>query len=243
MPDAILFLVSQPYLSARRFRQLQDGLVKAAPQLARVVRMEGAGESAMQALDVLVADGARDILVQPVGLPFSDSLMAWLPGALGHWQRDSAIAGLSVRLAADQIGDAAVLKTIAETAIKRADGAIAVDVETGSVDGKGWDEVPPFTDHLLVCTGPRCTYRRSGLLRDVLNRELTRQGVMRQTLVATTGCLFPCNNGPVIAHYPAGRWYRLDTENDVSSFVKTVLVERNALPHLVIHEVKTHDYA
>ncbi|WP_116654742.1 (2Fe-2S) ferredoxin domain-containing protein [Pelagibacterium sediminicola] len=243
MPDAILFLVSQPYLSARRFRQLQAGLCAAAHMPCRVVRMEGAGQSAMEALDDLVGEGARDILVQPVGLPFSDSLMAWLPGALGYWQRESAVAGLSVRLASDQIDDGDVLRVIAEKAIARAESARPVDVETGSIEGKGWDDVPAYRDHLLVCTGPRCTYRRSGLLRDVLNAELSRQGVMRSTLVATTGCLFPCNGGPVVAHYPAGRWYRLDTQADVAAFVTTVLVERRPLSHLIIHEVQTHDYA
>lgn len=243
MADAILFLVSQPYLSARRFRQLQAGLVSAAPLAARVVRMEGGGQSAMDALNALVADGARDVVVQPVGLPFSDSLMAWLPGALGYWQRENAVSGLSVRLAADQIDDDEVLRVIAERALEHADQATPVNFETGSVDGKGWDEVPAYRDHLLVCTGPRCTFRRSGLLRDVLNAELSRQGVMRRTLVATTGCLFPCNGGPVLAHYPAGCWYRLDTEADVSTFVQTVLVERRPLPQFVIHEVQTHDYA
>ncbi|WP_196260528.1 (2Fe-2S) ferredoxin domain-containing protein [Pelagibacterium limicola] len=242
MPDAILFLVSQPYLSGRRFKQLQAGLAEATRVASRVVRMEGTGQSAMDALDALAADGARDILVQPVGLPFSDSLLAWLPGALGVWQRESAIAGLSLSLATDQIGDAEVLRTIAESALARADAAQPVDAEEGTIDGKGWDEVPPYTDHLLVCTGPRCVYRRAGLLRDVLNDELSRQGVMRSTLVATTGCLFPCNNGPMVAHYPAGRWYRLATQEAVSTFVRTVLVERRPLPQFVIHEVNSNDH-
>lgn len=243
MPDAILFLVSQPYLSARRFRQLQDGLTRVADLPVRVVRMERAGQSAMDALDLLASAGARNILVQPVGLPFSDSLMAWLPGALGQWQREKAIAGLSLKLATDQIDDPHVLGAVFTSALERASDAQPVDDETGSINGNGWDEVPPSSDHLLVCTGPRCTYRRSGMLRDVLNEELSRNGVMRQTLVATTGCLFPCNRGPVVAHYPAGRWYRLESEAAVAQFVKTVLVERRPLPDLVIHEVKTNDYA
>lgn len=243
LPDAILFLVSQPYLSGKRFKQLQAGLSEASALPSAVVRMEGAGQSAMDALDRLVANQARDILVQPVGLPFSDSLMAWLPGALGAWQRDAGIDGLRLSLANDQIGEDAVLSALVTSALAGAEDARPVDVENGSIDGKGWDDVPPYTDHLLVCTGPRCTYRRAGLLRDVLNSELSRQGVMRQTLVATTGCLFPCNKGPMVAHYPAGRWYALDTESDVATFVETVLVKRRPLPQFLIHEANTHDYA
>lgn len=199
--------------------------------------MEGAGQSAMDALDGLVAEGARDILVQPVGLPFSDSLMAWLPNALGYWQRECAPPGTTVRLGEDQIGAERVLAVVVETALENDAQAEPVNVETGGINGKGWDEVPPYRDHLLVCIGPRCAYRRGGLLRDVLNAQLSKHGLMRDTLVATTGCLFPCNGGPVVAHYPAGRWYRLDTEADVASFVKTVLLERRPLPQFVIHEV------
>lgn len=243
MPDAILFLVSQPYLSGRRFKQLQAGLSGASDLPSAVVRMEGGGQSAVDALDRLAANGARDILVQPVGLPFSDSLMAWLPGALGGWQRDAGIADMKLSLGDDQIGENAVLSALVVSALAAAGDARPVDVENGSIDGKGWDEIPAHTDHLLVCTGPRCTFRRSGLLRDALNAELSRQGVLRSTLVATTGCLFPCNKGPTIAHYPAGRWYGLATEADVATFVETVLVKRLPLPQFVIHEVRTHDYA
>ncbi len=204
-----------------------------------VVKMEGAGQSAMDALSELVGAGARTIVVQPVGLPFSDSLMAWLPGALAHWLKTCGMPDVSLALATDQSGDQSVLATIAQSAVAGADEAVPIGVQGASVDGKGWDDVPTHCDHLLVCTGPRCTFRRAGLLRDVLNAELSRHGVMRRTLVATTGCLFPCNKGPVIAHYPAGRWYRLGTPDDVSIFVQTVLVERRPLTQFVIHEVDT----
>lgn len=243
MPDAILFLVSQPYLSGFRFKRLQAGLVDATGLTARVVRMEGGGKSAMDTLAELIDVGASDILVQPVGLPFSDSLLAWLPGALGAFQRQQNVDGLSIRLATDQIDDPSVLHAIARAAIERAHKAEPVDSECGTIDGKGWDDVPAHTDHLLVCTGPRCTFRCGGMLRDVLNSELSRQGVMRDTLVATTGCLFPCNRGPVVAHYPAGRWYGLKTEADVAEFVARVLVARGTLPKFVIHEVASHEHA
>lgn len=235
--DSILFLVSQPYLKGRRLKALQAGLTRACPVPCAVVRMEGREAGPMSALDALAAQGARNILVQPVGIPFSDSLFAWLPGALAHWQRKSAIAGMRLRLAQDQIEDEAVLSALAASALDKAETAAPIDPDKGSIDGAGWDEVPAFRHHLLVCTGPRCNFRESGPLRTVLAEELARAGLARECLVATTGCLFPCNRGPVVAHYPSGHWYRLADQSAVARFVATVLKRGQPLPDLLIHEV------
>ncbi|WP_417581084.1 (2Fe-2S) ferredoxin domain-containing protein [Pelagibacterium sp.] len=235
-PDAILFLISQPYLKGKRLKALQASLTRACPVPCAVVRMEGREPGPMTALDALVGEGARTIVVQPVGIPFSDSLFAWLPGALAHWQRERGFDG-NLALAADQIDDEAVLAALAQSSIDRAAEAKPVTPEAGSIDGAGWDEVPAHRHHLLVCNGPRCNFREAGPLRTVLAEELTRQGVARECLVATTGCLFPCNNGPVVAHYPAGRWYRLRDRNDVARFVSTVLKDGETLSQFVIHEV------
>lgn len=236
-PDAVLFLVSQPYLKGKRLKALQAGLTRACRVPCAVVRMEGREAGPMPALDTLVAEGARDILVQPVGLPFSDSLFAWLPGALAHWQRERGTPGVRLRLAADQVEDGTVLAAVASSALTNAAAATPIDPAEGSIEGPGWDEVPAFKHHLLVCTGPRCNFRGSGPLRAVVAEELTRAGIARECMVVTTSCLFPCNNGPVVAHYPAGRWYRLADTAQVSRFVSTVLKDGETLPELTIHEV------
>lgn len=238
-PDAILFLVSQPYFSGKRLKALKAGLTAASPVPCEVVRMEGSGPGPMTALDTLVARGAREIIVQPVGIPFSDSLYAWIPGALAHWQRETGIEGITLRLARDQVEDIDLLQSLASRAL--ASQTEVIDPSVGSVDGAGWDEVPAFRHHLLVCNGPRCNFRESGALKTVLVEELSRAGVARDCLVATTGCLFPCNNGPVVAHYPAGRWYRLASSADVTRFVCTVLRDGKTLPELTIHEVSSHE--
>lgn len=235
-PDAILFLISQPYLKGRRLKALQASLTRACPIPCAIVRMEGREAGPMSALDALVGEGAQNILVQPVGIPFSDSLFAWLPGALAHWQRERGFDG-ELALASDQIGDEAVLAAIARSSLDNAAEATPVETDRGSIDGAGWDEVPAHRHHLLVCTGPRCNFRESGPLSAILAEELTRQGVARDCLVATTGCLFPCNNGPVVAHYPAGHWYRLANADDIARFVSTVLKDGKTLPQLMIHEV------
>ena len=124
-PDAVLFLVSQAYLSGKRFKTLQAGLTAACPIPCAVVRMEGRGEGPMAALDALAGQGANAILVQPVGVPFSDSLMAWLPGALAHWQRASWRQDIGLSLGRDQVDDASLLQAVATSALSRTATPIA----------------------------------------------------------------------------------------------------------------------
>lgn len=234
-PDAILFLISQPYLSGKRLAALKSGLIDACPLPCAVARMEGREAGPMTALGGLAANGARHIRVQPVGIPFSDSLAAWLPGALAHWQRESGHEGLRLSLARDQVDDAGLLAALAQSALSAP--AEDIDPAEGSMDGAGWDEVPAFRHHLLVCIGPRCNFREVGPLKSVLAEEIAKAGLARDCLLATTGCLFPCNAGPVVAHYPAGRWYRLRDASDAARFVSTVLKTGHSLPDLLIHEV------
>ena len=240
-PDAVLYLVTQPYLSARRFRALSEGLTAAQRHPSAVARMEGVGPGPMHALDELVAKGARAILVQPVGLPFSDSLAAWLPGALAHWLAQPRAERVDLRLAADQVEEACVLGAVAASALANAVRARPIAPEEASITNPGWQEPPPFRHHLLVCTGPRCTFREAGTVRQVLDAELRRAGIHDDCLITLTGCLFPCNRGPMVAVYPSGRWYRLENHADVARFA-TALAAGQPLPELTIHEVhhETH---
>lgn len=239
--DAVLYLVSQAYLSARRLRALSDGLNAATPLPSAVARMEGAGPGLMSALDSLVAEGARSILVQPVGLPFSDSLAAWLPGALAHWLAQPRAEAVVISLAADQVNETAVLVATAEATLAGQSQAVQIRPEQASITNPGWQDPPPFKHHLLVCTGPRCTFRETGSIRQALDRELRRVGIHDDCLIALTGCLFPCNQGPVVAVYPAGRWYRLETQADVARFASALAVG-DPLPQLTIHEVRNETH-
>lgn len=235
-PDAILYLITQPYLSAKRLRALTNGLVSATSVPSAVARMEGVGQGVMSSLDGLVANGARSILVQPVGLPFSDSLAAWLPGALAHWLAQDRPEQINLTLASDQVGQQDVLDVVARSARDGVAQAQPIDPADASIDNPGWQEPPPFKHHLLVCSGPRCTFRETGTVRQALEAELRRAGIADDCLVTLTGCMFPCNQGPIVAQYPAGRWYRLQSPSDVARFA-TALAANEPLNDLTVYKV------
>jgi len=238
VPDAILFLISQQNLSAKRQRLLTDGLGAAVDLPSRLIRLEGVGTHLGEALDAMRDEGFTDILVQPLGLPFSESLAAWVPGVLAHWlgEQDPG-KGLVLRFAADQSGDSGVVAVVAAQTMANALVAEPVDPARASLGKPGWQNPPPFEHHILVCTGPRCHFRGARSLRTALAEELARQNLASRCLIAQTGCLYPCNQGPMLALYPAGEWYQLIEEADVERFVTEVIGQGASLPEFIIHRV------
>lgn len=237
-PDAILFVISAPNLSNRRLEQLQDDTAAASPVPSALIRLEGTDTSLPEALDGFYAAGHRQILVQPLGIPFTESLLAWLPGAIAHWRQERSISDADIRVGREPGTDPDHLGQAVEWSLSHAGEATATEGKKASLGKPGWQNPPDFTHHLLVCTGPRCHYRDAASLLHVLKQETNRQGISNQCLTARTGCLFPCNQGPMVALYPRGEWYRLPDAEAVRRFVGEVLVAGHTLPDLLIHTAK-----
>jgi (2Fe-2S) ferredoxin len=239
IPDAILFAVSAPNLSKRRLEQLRADTSAASPVPSMLIRLEDTGTSLPQALDMLSAAGHQTILVQPLGLPFTESLLAWLPGAAASWRASSQRMDVDIRIGREIGADAGIIAGAVTWSLDHAEDAEPVATVRPSLGKPGWQNPPDFTYHLLVCTGPRCQYRDAASLLHSLKDETARQGISDQCLTARTGCLFPCNQGPMVAVYPRGEWYRLPDADSVRRFVGEVLVKGETVSDLLIHTAKS----
>ncbi|WP_332715152.1 (2Fe-2S) ferredoxin domain-containing protein [Pelagibacterium mangrovi] len=229
-PDAVLFAISQANLSAGRFKAMAARLEAAIAVPSVLVRLEGASESLPDALDSLVAQGHRRILIQPIGLPFAESMRAWLPGAVGHWLEKTDRADLDVAIGREVLETSDVLERMAIAALDNIETAQPATTAKTSLGKPGWETPPDFSHHILVCTGPRCHYRDAASLVVALKSEISRQGASGKCLTTRTGCMFPCNKGPMVAVYPRGEWYRLPDSEAVEGFVRSVIVEETTLP-------------
>lgn len=234
--DAYLYLVSASYVSQAKFRNLAEALIRAAPCSARVVRLEASGDGMWHALDELTGQGATRIELRPIGLPFSQSLEKWLPNAAASWLDRHGPGAPDLFMAAVPQADSRVVQSAARARV----ALTRIRPKANGEIGKGWDTPPDFRHHLLVCAGPRCHLKDAPNLVEALKAELGRARVRSRCLVTTTGCLFPCNSGPVIVHYPHGNWYRVTDLKDIREFVAQALRE-NAIPtHLLIHKTEDH---
>jgi len=233
--DHVLYCLSQPSLSATAARELLAAVAPAAVQAGvtcpvTAIRLEGEGPGLAQALDRAHAGGARRLLVQPLGLPMAANILAWLPGAVAHWQAQAG-AGVEVLLGAPP-GPGAVLPALVSACAGTA--RLPAAAIAPSLGKPGWQYPPDHDTHILVCTGPRCAFRGAGTLAQRLKARLAGAGLAKRCLTTSTGCIFPCNQGPVIALYPRGEWYRVPDEAALARIVEVAIGAGRRLPELLL---------
>jgi NADH-quinone oxidoreductase subunit F len=90
--------------------------------------------------------------------------------------------------------------------------------------------VPSRMD-VLVCAGGACISSHSLEVRDALERELRSHDLCDEVRIIETGCMGPCEHGPLVLVYPEGVLYRRVAADDVAEivtehFVKGRVVER-----------------
>lgn len=167
---------------------------------------------------VEVLSGIDDqVLLVPVQLG-ERTARSWVARVAGAAVRADATSPISV--------SAGTLTRLEPELLERVSTASTREI-TGSeapLVSPAWEEVPAFADHILVCRGPRCSARGSNGLLQRLTAELRRAGLEDDdVLVTQAGCLFPCNQAPVMVVYPDGEWIRAVDEATVDALVRRLV--------------------
>ncbi|WP_373355932.1 (2Fe-2S) ferredoxin domain-containing protein [Pseudoroseicyclus sp. CXY001] len=236
--DAVLFVTSAYSISAKALARLEAAAAGATPLPSRLIRLERSGPSLIDALDALRAEGHRDIRVQPFGLPFPEGLHVWLPGVMADWRARGENADTRLSLGPDPATHAEGLAAFADAALTNEAPAKDVAEVPPKLGKPGWNDPPDFDFHLLVCTGPRCHVHGAVDLLELVKEECAAAGISGRCLTTRTGCIFPCNRGPILALYPHGTWYRLPDRAAVRAFVGEVLVAGGDLPERRFHTAR-----
>lgn len=179
-------------------------------------------------LDQRHAAGDARITLVPVNLHGERAALSWLRRIAAHWlrtvQRPPQVRLVSTVLTAPE----QLPSLLAEPGEPLTDAA--------PLYSSAWERVPDYRHHLLVCRGPRCGARGSEHTASAI-KEALRDNELGDddVLVTQTGCLFPCNHGPVLAVQPDGVWYGPVGEPEVPAIVSGHLcgggpVQRLRLP-------------
>ncbi|PIE06361.1 MAG: hypothetical protein CSA74_12930 [Rhodobacterales bacterium] len=235
-PRAILFAVSAYSLSKRAFTRLEAAVAAAASGPVRLIRLEETGPSLIDALDMMRAEGHRFIRVQPLGVPFPETLMNWLPGVMADWRVRGQNADTQLELGPDPATDADALARFVASPLSTP--ARSVERVKPRLGKPGWNAPPDFEFHLLVCTGARCMIHGAASFPEMLREELKAAGVFDRCLTTRSGCIYPCNQGPVLVLYPHGHWYRLPDQASTRRFVREVLVKGGMAEDLRFHTAR-----
>ena len=92
---------------------------------------------------------------------------------------------------------------------------------------------PAFRKHVLVCGNVDCADRGSVGLITALRRRIKEAGRARDIRVTRTHCMGRCGEGPTVAVYPDGIWYRGVKESDAPELVQQHLLGDRLVGRLV----------
>jgi len=91
----------------------------------------------------------------------------------------------------------------------------------------------PLAKHVLVCANADCAERGSVKLLIAMRRLVKAAGREPDIRVTRTHCLGRCGEGPTVAVYPDGIWYRGVTEADAGELVHEHLLGDRLVSRLV----------
>jgi sirohydrochlorin cobaltochelatase len=91
----------------------------------------------------------------------------------------------------------------------------------------------PLKKHVLVCGNADCVDRGSIAVLEALRRDVKAAGVARSVRVTRTSCMGRCGEGPTVAVYPDGVWYRGVREPDTGEIVSEHILGDRLVQRLV----------
>ncbi len=91
----------------------------------------------------------------------------------------------------------------------------------------------PLRKHVLVCTNVECAGRGSISLLILMRRLVKKAGRSKDIRITKTMCMGRCGEGPAVAVYPDGVWYRSVQPHDAHDLVNEHLLNDRLVSHLV----------
>ena len=90
-----------------------------------------------------------------------------------------------------------------------------------------------YRTHVLVCGGAGCASSGCKDVEQALADEIAKQGLTDEIKIIVTGCMGPCELGPIIIVYPEGVLYRNLKPEDARSIVTEHLLKGRIVDRLL----------
>ncbi|MEU0316697.1 (2Fe-2S) ferredoxin domain-containing protein [Nocardioides sp. NPDC006273] len=149
----------------------------------------------------LADKGAETIMLIGISLGPLAPGHSWLRRIAAHWWRERPGRRPEIQVAT----------RLVTTPDALADELAETRPLTGTEPGltsPAWEQVPDHVRQVLICRGPRCTAKGSEETARAVVLGAMEAGLGDDDLLIThTGCLFPCNQAPVISVQPDDVWY------------------------------------
>lgn len=90
-----------------------------------------------------------------------------------------------------------------------------------------------YRSHVLVCAGAGCISSDCKSLQQALIDNIDHYGLKQEVKVVETGCMGPCDLGPVVMVFPDGVFYRQLKAEDAAEIVSEHLLKGKLVPRLL----------
>ncbi|HCC32321.1 MAG TPA: hydrogenase [Clostridiales bacterium] len=87
--------------------------------------------------------------------------------------------------------------------------------------------------HVLVCAGAGCISSGCRAVQEALLTDLAKHGLESEVRVVETGCMGPCDLGPMVVVYPEGVFYQKLRVDDARAIVEEHLLKGRVVERLV----------
>nr|WP_179661563.1 (2Fe-2S) ferredoxin domain-containing protein [Nocardioides panzhihuensis] len=168
---------------------------------ASLAFLQMGGPSLSAELTRLADSGAETITLAGVSLGPLAPGHSWLRRIAAHWWRERSGKRPEIQVATG----------LATTRAELPDAFAETRPITGTEPGlttPAWERVPGHVRQVLICRGPRCTAKGSEETARAVILGAMEAGLGDDDLLIThTGCLFPCNQAPVLSVQPDDVWY------------------------------------
>lgn len=95
--------------------------------------------------------------------------------------------------------------------------------------------VPSATEkaHIMMCGGAGCISSKCLDVVDAMKEALSKNGIADQVQIILTGCMGPCDMGPVAIVYPDATFYRRLKPKDAEAIVEEHIMKGNPVQRLM----------
>lgn len=90
-----------------------------------------------------------------------------------------------------------------------------------------------YRSHVLVCAGAGCISSDCKSVQQALYDNIDKCGLNQEVKVVETGCMGPCDLGPVVMVFPDGVFYRQLKPDDAAEIVSEHLLKGKRVPRLL----------
>ena len=95
--------------------------------------------------------------------------------------------------------------------------------------------IPSTTEkaHVMMCGGAGCISSKCNDVVEAMQASLTKNGIADQVQIILTGCMGPCDMGPVAIVYPDSTFYRRLKPKDADAIVEEHIMKGNLVQRLL----------